>query len=75
MPHMTDSPDPRKEAERQQVAADVEAFFAAGGKIEHVEIQQRDGHEYMPRASNGQKCLTINPAKMRARQGWKENGR
>lgn len=72
MPHMTDSIDPAKEAERQRVQAETEAFLKAGGKNEHVEIQQRDGHEYMPRASNGQKCLTIKPAKMRKRQEWKE---
>lgn len=73
MPHMTDSIDPAKEAERRRIQADTEAFLKAGGSIQQCEIVQRDGHEHMPRANNGQKCLTINAEKMRARQAWKES--
>lgn len=72
MPWLTNSPDPEHLKLREQVAREMAEYEAKNGPIETLPLMKRQGDEHMATAPNGQKCLTINREKMRARQEWKE---
>lgn len=72
MPWLTNSPDPEHQKLREQVAREMAEWERINGPVQTLPCIQREGDEFVARASNGQKCLTINREKMRKRQEWKE---